>query len=72
MQSESRRGPPSGAAIRRPPAQSQRPTGRILTAHLLFRGETESAISTVVLFVLVTLVAYLRWKIAPIAARNRA
>jgi DoxX-like family len=38
----------------------------------LVRGETASAISTVVLFVLVTLVACLRWKVAPIAARNCA
>lgn len=42
------------------------------TVFHLLRGETESAISTVVLFVLVTLVACLRWKVAPIAARNRA
>jgi putative oxidoreductase len=45
--------------------------GSATTFHL-FRGETESAVSTVVILVLVTLVAYTRWKIAPIAARRRA
>jgi putative oxidoreductase len=34
------------------------------------RGETSSAISAAVLFVLVTIVAYMRWKVAPIAPRN--
>jgi hypothetical protein len=38
----------------------------------LYRGEGSSAISAAVLFVLVTLVAYMRWKVAPIAARKRA
>jgi putative oxidoreductase len=36
------------------------------------RGENESAISTAVLFVLVTIVAYTRWKVQPIAERKRA
>ena len=45
--------------------------GSATTFHL-FRGETESAVSAVVILVLVTLVAYTRWKIAPIAARQRA
>jgi putative oxidoreductase len=36
------------------------------------RGENESAISTAVLFVLVTIVAYTRWKVQPIAGRKRA
>jgi hypothetical protein len=36
------------------------------------RGETSSAISCVVLFVLVTLVAYTRWKVAPFTPRRRA
>jgi putative oxidoreductase len=36
------------------------------------RGETGSAITVAVLFVLVTMVAYLRWKVTPIAARKRA
>lgn len=36
----------------------------------LVRGETESAISTAVIFVLVTLVAALRWKVVPLAARR--
>src|SRR5690242_2580397 len=38
----------------------------------LSRGETESAITTVVIFMLVTVVAYTRWKSAPIAPRTRA
>ncbi len=33
------------------------------------RGETSSAITTAILFVLVTFVAYMRWKVKPIAAR---
>jgi uncharacterized membrane protein YphA (DoxX/SURF4 family) len=36
------------------------------------RGESASAISAAVLFVLITIVAYARWKVAPIAARKRA
>jgi putative oxidoreductase len=36
------------------------------------RGETSTAITTLVLFVLVTAVAYLRWKVRPIAARIAA
>lgn len=38
----------------------------------LSRGETGSAISAAVFFVLVTLVAYMRWKVNPIAARQVA
>jgi uncharacterized membrane protein YphA (DoxX/SURF4 family) len=38
----------------------------------LWRGEGSSAISTAVLFVLVTIVAFMRWKVAPIAPRKRA
>jgi putative oxidoreductase len=38
----------------------------------VFRGESGSAISTVVLFVLVTIVAYTRWKVQPITARKSA
>jgi putative oxidoreductase len=38
----------------------------------LFRGETASAISAVVILVLVTVVAYTRWKVAPIVPRGRA
>jgi uncharacterized membrane protein YphA (DoxX/SURF4 family) len=38
----------------------------------LSRGETGSAISAAVFFVLVTLVAYMRWKVNPIAARQIA
>lgn len=36
------------------------------------RAETSSAITTAVLFVLVTFVAYMRWKVKPILARNAA
>ena len=35
------------------------------------RGEGESAITTAILFVIITAVAYLRWKVVPIAARKR-
>ena len=38
----------------------------------LSRGESGSAISAAVLFVLVTIVAYTRWKVQPIAARKTA
>lgn len=37
----------------------------------LFRGEIGSAISAAVLFVLVTFVAYMRWKVKPILPRKR-
>lgn len=36
------------------------------------RGEYSSAATTAVLFVLVTLVAYMRWKVAPIGQRTVA
>src|SRR4051812_9645953 len=42
------------------------------TALHIYRGETASAVSAAVLFVLVTIVAYARWKVQPIAARKRA
>jgi putative oxidoreductase len=35
----------------------------------LTRGETSSAITTAVLFVMATLVAYLRWRVKPLPAR---
>ena len=38
----------------------------------IFRGESASAITAAVLFVLVTIVAYTRWKVQPIAARTTA
>ena len=38
----------------------------------VFRGESGSAVSAAVLFVLVTIVAYTRWKVQPIAARKSA
>jgi len=34
------------------------------------RGERESAVAAAVLFVLVTIVAYMRWKVQPIAGRK--
>ena len=36
-----------------------------------YRGEIESAITTAILFVIITAVAYLRWKVVPIVARTR-
>ena len=36
------------------------------------RGESGSAVSAAVLFVLVTIVAYARWKLVPIAGRKHA
>jgi len=42
------------------------------TALHIFRGETGSAVSAAILFVLVTIVAYTRWKVQPITARTRA
>ena len=42
------------------------------TALHIFRGETGSAVSAAILFVLVTIVAYARWKVQPITARTRA
>jgi uncharacterized membrane protein YphA (DoxX/SURF4 family) len=42
------------------------------TVFHLFRGEGGSAISTAVLLVLVSVVAYMRWRVVPIAARKRA
>lgn len=38
----------------------------------LFRGEIGSAIMAAVLFVLVTFVAYMRWKVKPISPRETA
>lgn len=38
----------------------------------LTRGETNSAITTAVLFVMATLVAYLRWKVKPLPTRRVA
>ncbi len=39
------------------------------TLHL-FRGERESALSTAILLVFVTVVAYMRWKVKPFTARK--
>ncbi|MCX6045550.1 MAG: DoxX family protein [Chloroflexi bacterium] len=36
------------------------------------RGEISSAITTAVLFILVTFVAYMRWKVTPVLARAKA
>jgi putative oxidoreductase len=44
-------------------------TGSATVLHLT-RGETSSAIMTAVLFVLLAFVAYMRWKVKPISARN--
>jgi putative oxidoreductase len=38
----------------------------------IYRGENSSAVSAAILFVLVTFVAYARWKVQPIQARKRA
>jgi len=38
--------------------------------HHSFRGESSSAIYTIVLFIVITLVAYLRWKVKPILPRQ--
>ena len=42
------------------------------TVFHFYRGETSSAISAFVLFALVTFVAYMRWKVKPIAPRTVA
>jgi hypothetical protein len=36
----------------------------------LMRGEVSSAITTIVLLVMATFVAYMRWRVAPIAPRR--
>jgi uncharacterized membrane protein YphA (DoxX/SURF4 family) len=36
------------------------------------RGETGSAITTAILFIVITFVAYMRWKVKPIAPRTAA
>ena len=46
-------------------------TGSAAVLHL-FRGEIGSAITTAILFGLVTFVAYMRWKVKPISARKIA
>ncbi|MFN8492508.1 MAG: DoxX family protein [Caldilineaceae bacterium] len=38
----------------------------------LSRGEISSAITTVILFVLLAFVSYMRWKVKPIMARNNS
>jgi len=45
--------------------------GSATVLHLM-RGETSSAITTAVLFVLCTIVAYMRWRVTPIAPRTAA
>ncbi|MBI5473824.1 MAG: DoxX family protein [Ignavibacteriae bacterium] len=42
------------------------------TVYHSFRGETSSAIYTAVLFVIITFVAYMRWKVRPIVPRQKA
>ena len=44
--------------------------GSATVLHLV-RGEGGSALTTAVLFVLVTVVTYMRWKVKPIAPRHR-
>ena len=44
--------------------------GSATVLHLV-RGEVSSAVSALILFGLLTLVAYLRWKVMPIAPRRR-
>ena len=46
-------------------------TGSATVFHLS-RGETSNAIFTAVLFVLVTFLAYMRWKVKPISPRKTA
>ncbi len=45
--------------------------GSATVLHVL-RGESASAVAAAVLFALVTIVAYTRWKVQPIAARTSA
>jgi hypothetical protein len=45
--------------------------GSATVLHIV-RGESQSAIIAAVLFVLVTTVAYMRWKVQPITARKSA
>jgi uncharacterized membrane protein YphA (DoxX/SURF4 family) len=40
------------------------------TVYHLFRGEISNAISAAVIFVLVALLAYMRWKVKPLTART--
>ena len=42
------------------------------TVFHLFRGETPNAIAAFVIFLLVSVIAYTRWKVAPITARHFA
>jgi putative oxidoreductase len=42
------------------------------TIYHLSRGEVSSAITTIVLLVMATYVAYMRWRVAPIAPRRAA
>jgi putative oxidoreductase len=46
-------------------------SGSAAVFHLL-RGETSSAITTAILFVICAFVAYMRWRVKPIAARRMA
>ena len=42
------------------------------TVYHSFRGETSSAIYTAVLFIVITFVTYMRWKVKPILSRKEA
>ena len=44
-------------------------SGSAAVFHLL-RGETSSAITTAILFVIAAFVAYMRWRVKPISARH--
>lgn len=41
------------------------------TVYHFVRGEVSSAIYTIVLFIIITFVAYMRWKVKPILARKK-
>lgn len=41
------------------------------TVHHFIRGEVSSAIYTIVLFIIITFVAYMRWKVKPILPREK-
>ena len=42
------------------------------TIYHSFRGETSSAVYTAVLFIIITFVTYMRWKVKPILSGNKA
>lgn len=42
---------------------------KLYSADINFRGEVTSGLTTVVLFVMTTFVAYMRWRVKPISPR---